>query len=205
MATTIMPTRPGLRRRAWRLVSCVALTLGAGAASLLTHSPAARWAGLALIPITGWCCVDWLRARARYRARRSIGARLSRLPDDFYLLNDLVIPAPWGETQIDQVVISRYGIAVVGAGPATGSMPERVEAVRSLLFTYGLTRPSLAVRALVLLPPGSQPPKHVQYGIPTLRVEHLRLHHLAPSHEPVLSHEQVATIAQCLLQARAVS
>ncbi|HWI50946.1 MAG TPA: nuclease-related domain-containing protein [Symbiobacteriaceae bacterium] len=205
MATTIMPTRPGLRRRAWRLFGCVALSLCATAASLLTHALPARWAGLALIPITGWCCVDWLHARSRYRARRSIGARLSRLPDDFYLLNDLVIPSPWGEIQMDQVVISRYGIAVIGAGPAAGSLPERVEAVRSLLFTYGLTRPSLAVRGLVLLPPGSQPPRQIQYGVPTLRVEHLRLHHLAPSHEPVLSHEQVATIAQCLLQARAVS
>lgn len=198
-----MPVRPAARRRTWHLYSCVTLVLGVVTVLLLAPTPSARWASLALLPISGWCCFDWVRSSARSRARRSIGIRLQRLPDDFYLLNDLRLPAPWGETQVDQIVISRFGLVVIGAGSRAGSMPERVEAVRTLLFTYGIVQPSVPVRPLILLPPGSPPPRQLQYGVPTLRVEHLRLHHLAPNRDAILTDQQVATIAQCLLQARA--
>lgn len=188
-----------------QLYSCIALAVGIATVCLLAPSPTLRWAGLALIPLPGWCLINLARISARYRARRSVGARLSRLPDDFYLLHDLTVPAPWGETQIDQVVISRFGLVVVGAGPVPGWMPERVEAIRTLLFVNGVAATSLPVRPLILLPPGAPPPRRLQYGIPTIRIEHLRLHNLAPAREAVLTDQEVETIAQCLLQARAAS
>ncbi|HWI61612.1 MAG TPA: nuclease-related domain-containing protein [Symbiobacteriaceae bacterium] len=203
IAVTIKPVRPAARRRTWQLLTIATLVLGVVTVLLLAPTPSARWASLALLPVAGWCCFVWVRRSTRSRARRSIGIRLQRLPDDFYLLNDVRIPAPWGETQIDQIVISRFGLVVIGAGPRAGWMPEQVEAVRTLLFTYGIVQPSVPVRPLILLPPGAPPPKRLQYGVPTLRVEHLRLHHLAPSREAILTDPQVATIAQCLLQARA--
>lgn len=203
LAVTIMPLRPA--HPPWQLLGCVALTLGVAAGSLFAPTPAAQWASLGLIPLSGWCGVDWVRSTARQRAKASISARLARLPDDFYLLNDLTIPAPWGSSRIDQVIVSRFGLVVICAAPVRGWMPERVEAVRSLLFTAGLAQPSLPVTPLILLPPGAQPPRQVEYGVPTVRIENLRLSHLAPGGQAVLTEDQVATIAQALLHARAVN
>ncbi|HYF93563.1 MAG TPA: hypothetical protein VD969_15220 [Symbiobacteriaceae bacterium] len=198
-----MPARRSVRRGDWQLYSCIALAVGVIGGSFLLPWPAFQWVSLALIPLSAWCGVDWVRTAARTREQQSIRARLSRLPDDFYLLHDLVIPAPWGKSPVDQVVVSRFGVVVIGTGVSAGRMVEQVEAVRSLLFMYGVTKPSVPVRPLILLPPGAPAPKRLQYGIPTLRVEHLRLDHLAPSAQPVLTEEQVETVAQCILQARA--
>lgn len=190
--------------RPWQLYSCIALTLGAAGGCLLATTPSAVWASLGLLPLSGWFGIDWVRTAARRRARQSISARLSRLPDDFCLLNDLTIPAPWGDTHIDHIILSRWGLVVVTAGGGTGWMLQRVEAVRTLLFSYGLlARRSVPIAPLVVLPPGAPLPERLQHDGLTVRVEHLRLNHLAPSTQPVLTDEDVAAIAQCLLQARA--
>ncbi|MDF2629768.1 MAG: hypothetical protein K0R39_3599 [Symbiobacteriaceae bacterium] len=203
LAVTMISSRRRIRHP-WQLYGCVALTLGAAAGCVLAPTPATLWASLGLLPLSGWCGVDWVRATARRRAKQSISARLSRLPDDFYLLNDLTIPAPWGNTHIDHIILSRWGMVVVTAGADSGWMLQRVEAVRTLLFTNGLlSKRSVPMSALVLLPPGAPLPERLQSDGLTIRVEHLRLNHLAPSNQPVLAERDVAIIAQCLFQARA--
>jgi hypothetical protein len=203
LAVTMMSSRRRIHRP-WQLYGCTALTLGAAAGCLLAPTPSVFWASLGLLPISGWCGVDWVRTAARRRARQSISARLSRLPDDFFLLNDLTIPAPWGDTHIDHIILSRWGLVAVADGTDPGWMLQRVEAIRTLLFTYGLlSQRTVPIAPLVLLPPGAPLPPRLQYDGLTIRVEHLRLNHLAPSSQPVLSEGDIAAIAQCLLQARA--
>lgn len=205
LAVTMMPSRRRIHRP-WQLYSCVALTLGAAAGCILAPTPTALWASLGLLPLSGWCGVDWVRASARRRAKQSISARLARLPDDFYLLNDLTIPAPWGVTHIDHVILSRWGLVVVAAGAGPGWMLQRVEAIRTLLFTHGLlSGRTVPVSPLILLPPGAPLPERLQYDGLTVRIEHLRLNHLAPSNQSVLTDEDLAAIARCLLQARAAT
>jgi hypothetical protein len=45
---------------------------------------------------------------------KQIAALLARLPkDEYYIMNDLLIPVPNGTTQIDHVVVSPYGVFVI--------------------------------------------------------------------------------------------
>jgi hypothetical protein len=203
VAVTIVPSHGGPSRQPWRLAGCLLLTLASATASLTADLPAARWGTLALIPISGWFGFDFARTSSRVRSKQAVRARLMRLPNDFYLLHDLVIPAPWGETRCDAIVISRFGVIVVGAGPRSAWVPGQVEAVRSVLFTHGLTQPPVPVGGLVMLPPGATVGACRPLDVPVVGVDQLQLRHLTPGGKTVLTDEQVGTIAQCLLQARA--
>lgn len=168
---------------------------------LVPVHPVLRWSSLLLPPAVSWLFVEWYGARRRFRIRAAVRAHLNRLPDDFMVLHDLVLPAPWGVTRVDQIILSRYGVVVVSDGPPQGWMCERVEAVRTLLFARGLMRASFPIGPLILLPPGAQACSNT--GVSVVRVEHLTLEDLAPVRAPVLTHSQIQLIARCLLQAHA--
>lgn len=38
---------------------------------------------------------------------------LEQLPDGYYIYNDVVLPTERGTTQIDHVVVSKYGVFVI--------------------------------------------------------------------------------------------
>lgn len=168
---------------------------------LVPVHPIMKWSSLLLPPAVSWLFVEWYGARRRYRIRAAVRAHLNRLPDDFMVLHDLILPAPWGLARVDQIILSRYGVVVVSDGPPQGWMCERIEAVRTLLFARGLMRANFPIGPLILLPPGVSSLRHA--GVPVVRVEHLHLDDLAPSRAPVLSAAQVQLIARCLLQAHA--
>jgi hypothetical protein len=134
--------------------------------------------------------------------RTLVGHRLARLPDDFIVLDELTIPAPWGAAEIDHLILSRFGIVVVGDGPAPGWMTGQVEAVRSHLFSRGLFHPGLPIQPLILLPPGVPRLTQAQPDCPVVRVEQVRLEHLAPNLAPNLTPHQVREVADFLIRAR---
>ena len=47
------------------------------------------------------------------RGERRVLAKLSQLPDEYTILNDLVFRTENGTTQIDHVVVSKYGIFTI--------------------------------------------------------------------------------------------
>lgn len=185
------------------MFSSLAVTVGLLVAYHSMASSPYRWASLVLLPIAGVCWLRWVRFKARRKARRAVGARLTRLPDDFMILYDVVVPSPWGRTHMDQVILSRFGVVVASVGPPDGWVGGQVEAVRTLLFHQGLMRPPFPLAPLILLPPGSAERRRVHNGVLMVRVEQLRLEHLAPSRTPVLSAAQIQAIAQCLVHPEA--
>ena len=160
-----------------------------------------RWCSLVLLLPAFWWARTVYREAARTRHKREIGARLTRLPDDFVILHDVTLPAPWGKTHIDEVVVSRFGLVAVSAGLPSGTMCERVESIRTLLFQHGHLQPALKVIPLVLLPPRARPVRHDEPNVRVVGVEYLRFDHLAPHQQPVLTDQRVRAMAQCLLNA----
>lgn len=154
----------------------------------------------ALLPIITGAIVGvrWHQSSKRVQAQQLISARLARLPSDFLVLHNLIIPAPWGPNPIDHLLLSRFGVVVVADGVASRWMLEQVEAVRALLFAQGFKSPQVPVRSLVLLPPGSSDIRTIESDAPVIRVEQIRLHHLAPVNEAVLSPGQIDLIARTL-------
>lgn len=157
-----------------------------------------RWASIILLPPAAWALLQWERRVVQARTRLAIGRRLSRLPGDFLVLHGVVIPSPWGTIEVDHLILSRFGIVVVGDGPTPGWMLERVEAVRSLLFARGLALPGLPIQPLILLPPGVTRRRQGDPDASAIRVEQVSLEHLAPSRSAVLSISQIQLIARSL-------
>lgn len=167
---------------------------------LVPVHPVLRWSSLVLPPVVSWLFVEWHSSRKRHRVRAAVQSHLCRLPDDFMILHDLVLPAPWGRISVDQIILSRYGVVVVNDGTPRGWMCERVEAVRTLLFSSGIMHPGFPIAPLILLPPGAAQ-GYGNSGVPVVRVESLRLIDLAPSRTPVLTQTAIQQVARCLLQA----
>lgn len=195
--STRLPRRP---RPALYIGGAVIILTGFVLTQMQASQGATRWASLALLPLMAWFCFRLLQVRSRAEAGRLIGARLSRLPDDFVVLHDLQVPAPWGVSRIDHVILSRFGLVVAANGPTSGWMLEQVEAVRSYLIALGATTPSTPVRALVLLPPGTPDTAVAESDAPVVRVEQVRLGHVAPSRDPVIAPEQVRKVFMYLQQ-----
>lgn len=196
-----------VRSTSWQSVRPLLVSLLlAGTALLLQFLPVpahVQWAGLSLLPLAGWLGLAGLQSGRHRRNQAAIRSRLSRLPAEFTILDDVVVPAPWGRRQIDHVILSRYGVIIASAGMPRGAMCERVEAVRTLLFGARLMGPAFPIRPLILLPPGSNElPVHPGENAPVVRVEHLRLEHLAPAGYAVLNPVQLQQITQCLRDAQ---
>jgi len=190
-----LPSRP---RPALYMWGAVVLSAGFVLTQVEASRGTTRWASLAALPLVAWFCFRLVQVRTRAETGRVIGARLSRLPSDFIVLHDLRVPAPWGETCVDHVILSRFGLVVAANGPASGWMLEQVEAVRSFLIALGATTPSTPVRSLVLLPPGTPDSAVAESDAPVVRVEHVRLRHVAPSQDPILTPDQLERVHQCL-------
>ncbi|HYG60692.1 MAG TPA: nuclease-related domain-containing protein [Symbiobacteriaceae bacterium] len=201
MAVTVASLKPARRAQPWRLYGAATLLSVALLVQLLPQPGFLRWSSVVLAAQAAWWCHAWYRAQARAANRRLIAARLTRLPDDFVILHDLTLPAPWGKTRIDEVILSRYGAVAVSAGLPEGWMCERVEAIRTLLFHKGCLQPSMKVMPLILLPPRARVPRQVEPLVKVVWVEYLRFDHLAPSQQPVLNDTQVRAVAHCLLSA----
>lgn len=176
--------------------ACLALAAGS---QVLWLNTLRGWASLALLAPSAWFFVRWWLVWRRLQVSRAIGNRLSRLPADFIILNNLVVPAPWGYSQLDHLIVSRFGLVVVADGPSTDWLMEQIEAVRSLLVSRGLSQASLPIRPLILLPPGASEARQADGDTPVIRVEYVRLTHIAPSSEPVMTPDQVNAIAHYLL------
>jgi hypothetical protein len=202
VAVIAAPIRTTDRTTHWRLYGSLLVSAAFLATNLISHSPLIHYGSYGLLAAAGLCWALWVYSAAQLRARRAVSSRLTRLPDDFMLLNDLVIAAPWGQTRLDQIILSRFGIVVVSTGPPRRWLVEQVEAVRSLLFGRGLLHSGLPVGSLILLPPGATSPVGTSDGAPIIPVEHLRLEHLAPSRTPVLTQAQMRAIAHCLLHSQ---
>lgn len=170
------------------------------AAQVLTFGNRVQWGTLALLPAAIWFGHRWRRALQQRRYGQAISARLGRLPRDFTVLHNLSIPAPWGRTQVDHVIISRFGIVVAADGPGPAWMLEQVEAVRSLLYARRLTTPQVPVRPLILLAPGFPADFMSDFSIPKVSVEQIRLSHLAPGQELALNQAQINAIAASLVE-----
>lgn len=195
--TTRLPTRP----RQGVYIGGTVLVLAGFVLSLMeAFRGTTRWASLGLLPLVAWFCFQLLRVLSRAQAGRVISARLSRLPVDFAVLHDLHVPAPWGVSHIDHVILSRFGLVVAANGPSSGWMLEQVEAVRSYLIAVGATSTSTPVRSLVILPPGARDTAVAESDAPVIRIEQVRLSHVAPSPDPVLAPEQVRKVFLCLEQ-----
>lgn len=202
---TMPPSRFTDRLQRVRLRLGCLLSAGGALLALWLLPDLLRLIALPLAAVTLWTGLGWWRGNTAQRARIAIGLRLARLPRDFIVLNELLIPAPWGATAIDHVILSRFGVVVVGDGPASGWMMERVEAIRSLLVARGVAHGSIPMRPLVLLPPGRPVGPMVRSDSPAVKVELVSLIHLAPCTRPVLSDEQVQAIARCLMQLQQTS
>lgn len=157
------------------------------------------WVNAGLLTPACWCGFRWFQGATRSRVRQLISSRLARLPSDFVVLHDLTVPAPWGHSHVDHLILSRFGLVVVADGPSPNWMLEQVEAVRSLLFAQGLMNPVVPIRSLVLLPPGAPDAHIVESDAPVIRVEQVRLNHLAPSKQPVLHSGQIKSILRELV------
>lgn len=201
MAVTVGTLRPARREAPWRPFGAAALILVAFLLLVLPAAATLRWLSPFLLLPAAWWTHTLYQTAVRSRHKREIGARLTRLPDDFIILHHVTLPAPWGKAHFDQVVVSRFGLVVISAGIPQGSMCERVEALRTLLFQHGHLRPALKVIPLVLLPPRSRPAHLAESNVRVVGVEHLRFDHLAPHQQPVLTDQQVRAMAQCLLNA----
>lgn len=176
--------------------------LAASVASLaLAPTPLTRLVMLlALLVPAGLVLVRWLRLRRRELNRRSIMTRLTRLPDDFTLLHNLTVRAPWGDCHIEYVILSRFGLVVAGAGPNPGWMAGQVEALRTLCFRQGVRLPANVVRALTIIPPGCTALCQSNPEQAAVPVGRLTLQHVAPSAQAVLTPDQIQIITRCLTQ-----
>lgn len=68
-------------------------------------------------------CMKFMPSQAEYRGRRGeqkVFSILKKLPDEYYLLNDIVLQRNGYSVQIDHVVISPYGIFVIETKNYTG-------------------------------------------------------------------------------------
>lgn len=200
MAVIVAPERPHSTNPDWRLYVSLGVSLAFLVLWFGTSSPVLHFGSFAVLLAAGLSWANWGYSRARRRARLAVNSRLNRLPDDFMLMGSLEIPSPWGHIRLDEVVLSRFGIVIVSAGPPQRWLMEQVEAVRSHLFAKGLLWSGLPIGSLILLPPGLSAPLPAADGAPIIRVESLRLEHLAPSRTPVLTQAQIRELAECLVQ-----
>lgn len=199
--------RPAAQRQPFRLyvTSLLILTIALGLAVVLPEGHPVLW-GTPFMLIAGVLLgALWFRASRRARAQQLVAARLARLPGDFVILHDLLIPAPWGNNQIDHLILSRFGVVVVANGIKSRWMLEQVEAVRTLLFSQGFKAPQIPVRSLVVVPPGMSDPHAIESDAPVIRVEQIRLQHVAPSTEAVLSQEQIERISRELTEVQHIA
>lgn len=189
-------SRPTFSRPTWWFYIMGAVLLGAALALalILPQGNPLLWAVLPLVGLGSWFGLRWHRQRTWNRAKHLIHQRLQRLPEDFVVLHEVAIPAPWGEARFDHLILSRFGVVVVADGLGPRWMLEQVEAVRSFLFSTGHKSPLIPVRPLVLIPPGTTESVPIESDAPVIRVEQIRLHHIAPSQAGVLSPEQVKAL-----------
>lgn len=199
MAERLQPVLP----RQWAPVCTGGVLLGAGGlllAKFLGAGSPISWAGWSLVPAGLWVGLLWRRISHRVRTEQVVRSRLARLPAEFTVLNGLVIPAPWGTARIDHLIVSRFGIVVVANGPCSDWMLAQVEAVRSLLVSEGLAPVSAPVKPLVVIAPGVPDSALAESDAPVVRVEQIRLGHVAPSNETILHPNQVKAIVNHFLR-----
>lgn len=77
---------------------------------------------VALIAFGVWSRRTYASRRGDWTESR-VAKELAKLPKDEYIvLNDLMLPTSYGTTQIDHVVLSRYGVYVIETKNYTGSL-----------------------------------------------------------------------------------
>lgn len=186
-------------------LACMLLVGAFAAAQYVTFGTPVQWLSLAILPLAVWSGWRWYQMSTKVKTSQMIKERLARLPSDFAVLHDLVIPAPWGANRIDHLLISRFGIVVIADGPTSHWMTGQVEAIRSLLVSRGLANASVPIRALVLLPMGTSPKFVFQWDAPVVRVDLIELSHIAPSRHAVLDPKQMQWIIGHLSQIQQVA
>jgi Nuclease-related domain len=90
---------------------------------LTTLETAVIVALLTIVPLAIGFALGKYRTRVfqnRGEAKLSGALKMRFLPPDFHLLNHLTIPLPDGTTQIDHVLVSRFGIFVIETKDYTG-------------------------------------------------------------------------------------
>lgn len=183
------------------LLICIAFALTCLASLFWLSTLPMRLGALVLLSPALFALLRWFQLRQRALSRTAILARLTRLPDDFTLLHNLTVRAPWGPCQIDYVILSRFGIVVAATGPDPGWVVGQVEALRSMLFRRGVRLPSAVVRPLTILSPGCASPLTADTDAFAISVRRLTLEHLAPSATAVLTQDEIRLITRCLMQA----
>ncbi len=183
-------------RRFWFLLGGALLIAAAIAVSFVLVGELTRLVFLAFLPLPIWGVHRWRERAERARTRREIAKRLRRLPDDFIVLQNLEIPAPWGRCRVPYIILSRFGLVLAG-DPCSPSTLEQAEAVRSFLFARGLLRPKIPIQSLVLLPPGRD---SIMADARSVRVDRLSLEHLAPGSQPLLDTARIQAVVRALIQ-----
>lgn len=187
------------------LLACILMVGASATAQYITFGTPIQWFGLAFLPLAVWSGWRWYQVSHKAKTSQLIRERLARLPSDFAVLNDLVVPAPWGAIRIDHLLISRFGIVVIADGPTSLWMTGQVEAVRSLVVSQGLAGAGVPIRPLVLLPMGTPPKFAFQWDAPVVRVDLIELSHIAPSRHAVLDPKQMQRLIGHLSQIQHVA
>lgn len=74
---------------------------------------------VALVLLAQFLSLPWVVIRAR-RGEQAVLDELSRLPDDYYVLSNLVVPAETRPASVDHVVVSPYGVWCIETKPHSG-------------------------------------------------------------------------------------
>lgn len=74
---------------------------------------------VALVLLIQCLSLPWVIIRAR-KGEQAVLDELSRLPDDYYVLSNLVVPAEARPAHVDHVVVSPYGVWCIETKPYSG-------------------------------------------------------------------------------------
>jgi len=195
---------------AWRylygaMVATVLFSLSIALSASYSIQHPFHWMFLAWIPVILFLAVKWRLQADRERVQLLITNRLKRLPSEFIVLHQIKVLAPWGNSRIDHLILSRFGIVVGSNDPESNHLSEQVEAIRYLLSSTGLAPAAIPIVPLTLLPPGTVAPSRNFGQASVISVEHVRLNHIAPSTTAVFSTEQVHSITQFITQLQHVT
>lgn len=202
----VLPRNLATRQQVpYYLLACMLMVGAFAAAQYMAFGTPTQWLSLAFLPLAIWSGWRWYQMSNKVKTSQMIKERLARLPSDFAVLHDLVVPAPWGATRVDHLLISRFGIVVIADGPTSYWMTGQIEAIRSWLVSRGLASAAVPIRALVLLPMGTSPKFVFQWDAPVVRVDLIELGHIAPSRHAVLDPKQMQGIIGYLAQIQQVA